>query len=208
MTVRILFRRWQLKDILDKLIESGTCNIHRSMRVLDPPPITCWSSREFTSTCELQGGLQTELLTLFDCDGFDTSRKCRIRCAKEGAIDQISVIDGDFSERRDHESLELADGKCLDRGKIPLVSEFYDGRPLFCTRIVERVFSENRSFVKGGRKNRYKKHTGYRTPKESARNRLRVHPPEPRGGHPSNLLRNLRGAAGGEAWYERTRTRA
>jgi hypothetical protein len=72
----------------------------------------------------LEGSLQTELLTLFNCDGLVTDRKCRIRCLEKAAIDRITVIYDDFSERRDLKLLELAKCEVFDPNKIPVVREF------------------------------------------------------------------------------------
>jgi hypothetical protein len=66
------------------------------------------SSRELTGTCELQGGLQTELSTLFDGDRFGADRQRDVRLLEEVAVDRVAVVHDDFFERRYFEPFEFA----------------------------------------------------------------------------------------------------
>ena len=63
-------------------------------------------------------------MTLFNCDGLITDRKCCVCFSEEVAINRIAVINDDFLEWRDRKLLELAKCKVFDTVEIPLVRKF------------------------------------------------------------------------------------
>jgi len=115
---RTPIRYWQLEQIPDKHFELGLRKIYRRLRFLSRGGRR---SREFTGTCELQGGFQTKLSTLFDCDRLGADRHRGVRHLEEVAVNRIAVVHDDFLERRYFEPLQLAQRERFDLGEIPLV---------------------------------------------------------------------------------------
>lgn len=80
-------------------------------------------SGDLASARELESGLQTELPSFFNRNGFVANGKICVRIQEKTPVDGMCMVNDDLLKSRDFKFLEFAQGKCFDFGKIPLVGE-------------------------------------------------------------------------------------